>query len=162
MNNMDHPERHLELSQLYQGKFLLLSKFTSSTMCLAHILRKATSSPITLSLYFSPSQVHLPRDDQHGHVDCADHEPGSKTCQRWQVSTFFCVGFVMRILGNQNISHPELLFSWLTRRRTSCTPGNIWPIGPDLVLHKKCFKMLIVKDLWRVLRRGFGRDEARR
>ena len=44
------------------------------------------------------------------------------------------VGFAMRILGNQNISHPELLSSLLTRRRTSCTPGNMRPRSPDLVL----------------------------
>ena len=48
------------------------------------------------------------------------------------------VGFAMRILGNQNISHPELLSSLLTRRRTSCTRGNMRPRSPDLVLHKKC------------------------
>ena len=61
---------------------------------------------------------------------------------------FSPVGFAMlRILRNQNISHPELLSSLLTLRRTSCTPGNMRLGSPDLVLHKTCYKMLIVKDL---------------
>ena len=56
MTNMDHPERNLELPQLYQGKNLLLSKFTSSTYSKeGHLFSNHSLTSFSFSLFLSLS-----------------------------------------------------------------------------------------------------------
>ena len=48
---------------------------------------KTTPFAFRAKFTYSLLQVNLPRNCQHGHLDCPDYEPGTEAGQRWQSLT---------------------------------------------------------------------------